>query len=176
MLYTGVCHNGPAAVRYPRGGGPGVEVEPTMTALPIGKGEILTQGANVALLAFGSMVTPAIEVGKALGATVVNMKFIAPLDESLIAELANTHDVLITLEENTISGGAGSGVNESLQRQQILQPVLNIGLPNVYGEHGERGELLADCGLDVDGIHTQIKTYLDAIKPASSAEKLSVSY
>ena len=176
MLYTGVSHNGPAAVRYPRGGGPGVEVEPTMTALPIGKGEILTQGANVALLAFGSMVTPAIEVGKALGATVVNMKFIAPLDESLIAELANTHDVLITLEENTISGGAGSGVNESLQRQQILQPVLNIGLPSVYGEHGERGELLADCGLDVDGIHTQIKTYLDAIKPASSAEKLSVSY
>lgn len=174
MLYTGVCHKGPAAVRYPRGGGPGVEVEQTMTALPIGKGEVLTQGANVALLAFGSMVTPAIEVGRELGATVVNMKFIAPLDETLIAELADTHDVLITLEENTISGGAGSAVNESLQRQQILQPVLNIGLPNVYGEHGERGELLADCGLDVDGIHTQIKTYLDAIKPAT-AEKLSVS-
>lgn len=176
MLYTGVCHEGPAAVRYPRGGGPGVEVEQTMTALPIGKGEVITQGANVALLAFGSMVTPAIEVSKELGATVVNMKFIAPLDETLIAELADAHDVLITLEENTISGGAGSAVNESLQRQQILQPVLNIGLPNVYGEHGERGELLADCGLDVDGIHTQIKTYLDAIKPASSAEKLSVSY
>jgi len=174
MLYTGYKHSGPVAVRYPRGTGPGATVEETMTALPIGKAEVLQQGKSVALLAFGSMVSSALTIGAELGVTVVNMKFIAPLDETLIATLAESHQALITLEENTISGGAGSAVNESLHRQDFNLPVLNIGLPNQYGEHGERNELLADCKLDVDGIRQQIKQYLVKIKPIDLADKLSV--
>lgn len=176
MLYTGFKHPGPVAVRYPRGTGPGVAVEKKMTALPIGKGEVLQRGNTVALLAFGSMVATAETIGAEIGATVVNMRFIEPLDESLISELAANHEILITLEENTISGGAGSGINESLHRQNINLPVLNIGLPNYYGEHGERGELLADCQLDIDGVRNQIKHYLLQVKPVASAEKLSVGY
>ena len=174
MLYTGIKHSGPSAVRYPRGTGPGAAVEKKMTALPIGKGEILQKGKRVALLAFGSMVSAALTAGSEIGATVVNMRFIAPLDETLIAELAVSHHALITIEENTVSGGAGSAVNESLHKQNIHLPVLNIGLPNNYGEHGERNELLAECQLDVDGIRQQINEYLE--ETIESAEKLSVSY
>ena len=174
MLYTGIKHSGPSAVRYPRGTGPGAAVEKKMTALPIGKGEILQHGKRVALLAFGSMVSAALTAGSEIGATVVNMRFIAPLDETLIAELAVSHHALITIEENTVSGGAGSAVNESLHKQNIQLPVLNIGLPNNYGEHGERNELLAECQLDVDGIRQQINEYLEEI--IESAEILSVSY
>ena len=176
MLYTGITHSGPAAVRYPRGTGPGAAVEKKMTALPIGKGEILQHGKSVAILAFGSMVGAAVTAGSEIGATVVNMRFVVPLDESLIAELAASHEALITVEENTISGGAGSAINESLHKQHINLPVLNIGLPNNYGEHGERNELLAECQLDVDGIRQQINQYLEKIKPVASAEKLSVGY
>ena len=174
MLYTGYNHSGPASVRYPRGSGPGVTVENKMTALPIGKAEILQQGNSVALLAFGSMVSSALTIGAELGATVVNMKFIVPLDETLIAEVATSHQALITIEENTISGGAGSAINETLHRHDINLPVLNIGLPNYYGEHGERDELLADCKLDLDGIRQQINQYLVKIKPVDLADKLSV--
>ncbi|OED40612.1 1-deoxy-D-xylulose-5-phosphate synthase [Chromatiales bacterium (ex Bugula neritina AB1)] len=174
MLYTGLQLDGPAAVRYPRGTGPGVAVEAAMQTLPIGKGSIIANGRHTAILAFGSMVATAATVGAALGATVANMRFILPLDETLIAKLAATHDTLITVEENTISGGAGSAINECLHRLGIEAKVLNIGLPNNYFEHGDRGELLADCGLDEAGISRQINTFLTG-QQIEAPEKLTVT-
>ncbi|WP_404360932.1 1-deoxy-D-xylulose-5-phosphate synthase [Methylotuvimicrobium sp. KM1] len=159
MLYTGYIHKGPASVRYPRGKGPGVPVDCAMTALPIGKAEIRHQGGRIAMLAFGSMVAPSVEVGKQLGATVVNMRFVKPLDEALILELAKSHDVIVTVEENVVAGGAGSAVNEFLQAQRIVMPVLNIGLPDAFIEQGTREELLSFCGLDTQGILQSIKQF-----------------
>jgi 1-deoxy-D-xylulose-5-phosphate synthase len=159
MLTTGYLHEGPASVRYPRGKGPGTVVDNALTALPIGKAEIRHQGSRIALLAWGSMVTPALVVGKQLGATVVNMRFIKPLDEQLLLELAKSHDVFVTVEENVLSGGAGSAVNNYLQAQRILMPVLNIGLPDSFVEQGTREELLAICGLDTQGIAAQIEAF-----------------
>ena len=159
MLTTGYLHEGPAAVRYPRGKGPGAVVDKALDALPVGKGEIRHQGSRIAILAWGSMVTPALVVGKQLGATVVNMRFIKPLDEELLLELAKTVEVFVTIEENVISGGAGSAVNNFLQKQHILMPVLNIGLPDSFIEQGTREELLAICGLDVQGITNQIERF-----------------
>jgi 1-deoxy-D-xylulose-5-phosphate synthase len=159
MLYTGFMHEGPASVRYPRGKGPGVAVDKTMTALPIGKAEVRHQGSRIAFLAWGSMVTPAMEAGKQMGATVVNMRFVKPIDEQLVLELAKSHDVLITVEENVLAGGAGSAVNDFLQAQQILMPVLNIGLPDSFVEQGTREELLALCGLDIQGILDKAKKF-----------------
>jgi 1-deoxy-D-xylulose-5-phosphate synthase len=159
MLYTGFMHEGPASVRYPRGKGPGIAVNKTMTALPLGKAEVRHQGSRVAILAWGSMVTPAMEVGKQLGATVVNMRFVKPIDAELVLELAKSHEVLITVEENVLSGGAGSAVNDFLQAQQILMPVLNIGLPDSFVEQGTREELLALCGLDIQGIFAKVEKF-----------------
>ena len=135
MLYTGYLYEGPASVRYPRGKGPGVSIDKAMTALPLGKAEIRHHGKGIAILAWGSMVTPALVVGKQLGATVVNMRFVKPLDEQLLLDLAKSHDVLVTIEENVLSGGAGSAVNNYLQAQRILMPVLNIGLPDSFVFH-----------------------------------------
>jgi 1-deoxy-D-xylulose-5-phosphate synthase len=159
MLYTGFIHQGPASVRYPRGKGAGVAVEQTMTALPIGKAEIRRQGSRLAILAWGSMVAPALTAGKQLNATVVNMRFVKPIDEALILELAKTYDVFVTVEENVLAGGAGSAVNDYLQAQRILMPVLNIGLPDSFVEQGTREELLALCHLDMQGILAQIETF-----------------
>lgn len=159
MLYTGFMHEGPASVRYPRGKGPGVAVDKTMSALPIGKAEVRHQGSRIAILAWGSMVTPALEAGKQLDATVVNMRFVKPIDTELVLELAKSHDVLVTVEENVIPGGAGSAVNDFLQAQQILMPVLNIGLPDSFVEQGTREELLALCGLDIQGIIAKTKKF-----------------
>ncbi|MCK9618984.1 MAG: 1-deoxy-D-xylulose-5-phosphate synthase [Methylobacter sp.] len=159
MLYTGFMHEGPASVRYPRGKGPGVAVNKDMTALPLGKGEVRHQGSRIAILAWGSMVTPAMEAGKQLGATVVNMRFVKPIDAELILELAKSHEVLITVEENVLAGGAGSAVNDFLQAQQILMPVLNIGLPDSFVEQGTREELLTLCGLDAKGILAQAEKF-----------------
>jgi 1-deoxy-D-xylulose-5-phosphate synthase len=159
MLYTGFLYQGPAAVRYPRGKGPGIAVQAEMTELPIGKGQICQKGSNIAILAWGSVVTPALTVGKQLGATVVNMRFIKPLDTNLILELAKTHTTLVTVEENVIAGGAGSAVNEFLAKQRILMPVLNIGLPDEFIEQGTREELLSLCGLDVAGILASIEKF-----------------
>jgi 1-deoxy-D-xylulose-5-phosphate synthase len=159
MLYTGYLYQGPASVRYPRGKGPGVPVSPEMTELPIGKAELRHQGSRIAILAWGSMVPPAIEAGKKLNATVVNMRFVKPIDADLILDMAKTHDVIVTIEENVIAGGAGSAVNEFLQAQKILMPVLNIGLPDAFIEQGTREELLAFCKLDEQGILNEIENF-----------------
>jgi len=159
MLTTGFKHNGPASVRYPRGKGPGSAIDTALTELPIGQAEIRHQGGRIAILAWGSMVTPALEAGKQLGATVVNMRFVKPIDEQLILELAKSHDVFVTVEENVKAGGAGSAVNDYLQQQKILMPVLNIALPDHFVEQGSREELLSLCGLDVKGILSSIEAF-----------------
>ncbi|OHX35404.1 1-deoxy-D-xylulose-5-phosphate synthase, partial [Methylomonas sp. LWB] len=152
MLTTGFHYHGPASVRYPRGKGPGAAIDPRLTDLEIGQGEIRHQGGRIAILAWGAMVAPAVEAGKQLGATVANMRFVKPLDESLILELAKTHDVFVTVEENVIAGGAGSAVLEFLQAQRILMPVLTLGLPDRFVEQGSREQLLGLCGLDAKGL------------------------
>lgn len=160
MLSTGFLHDGPAAVRYPRGSGPGVAVKPALTTLPIGKAELRRRGSKIAILAFGSMAEPAMIVGETLEATVVNMRFIKPLDEALICQLVVEHELLVTVEENAILGGAGSAVSEVLVRHQLHVPVLPLGLPDRFIEQGSRDELLADCGLDAPTITRRIRDYL----------------
>jgi 1-deoxy-D-xylulose-5-phosphate synthase len=156
MLTTGFRHDGPAAIRYPRGGGPGVAVERELAALPIGKAEIRRHGRGIALLAFGCTLAPAETVGAELGATVVNMRFVKPLDEGLILELARNHDALVTLEDNAIAGGAGSGVAEMLASSGIEIPILQLGLPDIFLEHASREQLLAEAGLDAEGIRRKV--------------------
>ncbi len=159
MLSTGYNYDGPAAVRYPRGKGPGTVVNADFAELKIGIAEIRHQGGRIAILAWGSMVTPALEVGKQLGATVVNMRFIKPLDAEIILEMAKTHEVIVTIEENALAGGAGSAINEFLQAQKILMPVLNIALPDKFVEQGTREELLTECALDTQGILNSIEIF-----------------
>jgi len=169
MLFTAFQMNTPAAVRYARGSGPGVEVKKDMTALPLGKGEIRRQGKKVALLskkvailAFGSMLAVALEVAEEIDATVANMRFVKPLDDALVAELAASHDVLVTIEENAVEGGAGGAVLESLQRQGIKAAVLVLGLPDRFIDHGDPALQLAACGLDRAGILASIRARLAA--------------
>jgi 1-deoxy-D-xylulose-5-phosphate synthase len=152
MLYTGFLQDRPAAVRYPRGRGPGVAIRSQMTALPIAKAEVHRRGRRVAILAFGAMLGPAIEAGERLDATVVNMRFVKPLDRLLIRAMVTSHELLVTIEDNVVAGSAGSAVNECLARMRIPVPVFNMGLPDRFIEHGSRDELLADGGLDADGI------------------------
>ncbi len=159
MLTTGYNYQGPASVRYPRGKGPCTAVNPELTELEIGKAEIRHKGGRMAILAWGSMVTPALDVAKKLGATLINMRFIKPIDADMILEMAKTHDVLVTIEENVLAGGAGSAVNEFLQANKILMPVLNIALPDEYVEQGTREELLSLCGLDSQGILDNIEQF-----------------
>lgn len=160
MLYTAYQYPGPAAVRYPRGGGTGVPIQFTMSLMELGKAQILQQGQKIALLAFGSLVTPALAAGKELNATVVNMCFIKPLDEALIIEIARSHSLIVTLEENAIMGGAGSAINECLAAHHITLPLLNLGLPDSFLEHGDPDLLLANCGLNATGIVMSIKEKL----------------
>lgn len=159
MLTTGYHYPGPASVRYPRGKGPGSAIDCGLTELPIGKAQIRQDGGRIAILAWGSMVAPAVEAGKQLGATVVNMRFVKPFDQDLVLELAKTHEVFITVEENVVAGGAGSAITTFLQHQRILMPVLNIGLPDAFIEQGTREELLSFCGLDSQGIKQQIEEF-----------------
>ncbi len=170
MLYTGFIHKGPAAVRYPRGKGPGAVIETQMKALPIGKAEQLASGKRVAILAFGSMVTPALEVAENIGATVANMRFIKPLDEELVLEMADQHELLVTLEENSIMGGAGSAVNEVLLAAGYNTPVLNLGLPDEFIEHGKPEEQLHEAGLDSAAIEASIKQRLTALDDRADAK------
>ena len=152
MLYTAFTIDAPTAVRYPRGTGPGVEVQSAMKALPIGRGEIRREGKRVAILAFGAMLAPALEAAQELNATVANMRFVKPIDEELVFRLATSHDLLVTVEENVVHGGAGSAVAESLAAQGLAAPLVMLGLPDRFVEHGDAQLLLADCGLDAAGI------------------------
>ena len=152
MLFTAFSLNSPSAVRYPRGSGPGVAIQAKMRALPIGKGEVRRDGRRIALLAFGSMVKPALDAAEELHATVANMRFVKPLDDELVLKLALSHDLIVTIEENTIHGGAGSAVVESLLKQNVTTNVLQLGLPDRFIDHGDPAAMLAECGLDKAGI------------------------
>src|SRR5205814_2150401 len=143
MLYTAFRLDQPAAVRYPRGSGPGIAVRDEMEALPLGKGEVRRKGRRVAILAFGAMLKPALEAGEALDATVVNMRFVKPVDAGLAAEMARSHELLVTVEENAVQGGAGSAVTEALSAAAVATPVLQLGLPDRFIDHGDQGQLLA---------------------------------
>ena len=156
LLTTGFRHDGPAAIRYPRGGGPGITIDAALTALPIGKAELRRRGHGIALLAFGCTLAPAETVGTELDASVVNMRFVKPLDESLMLELARSHDALVTLEDNVIAGGAGSAVAELLAANGIELPILQLGLPDAFLEHATREQLLEETGLDAGGIRRAI--------------------
>ncbi|MCG6885974.1 MAG: 1-deoxy-D-xylulose-5-phosphate synthase [Proteobacteria bacterium] len=161
MLTTGFRHTGPAAVRYPRGTGPGVAIQPALTELPIGKGEIRRKGRRIALLSFGSLLSEAMIAAEHFDATVANMRFIKPLDEALLLELANGHDVLVTLEDNVVMGGAGSAVNEALLARQRPMPILNLGLPDRFQDQASRDELLTEAGLDSGAIIAAVEAFLD---------------
>ncbi len=156
LLTTAFRYDGPAAVRYPRGTGTGAKIEQELTILPIGKGEVRARGSRVAILAFGSPLADALSVGAEMGATVVNMRFVKPLDESLILELARTHAAIVTVEDNALSGGAGSAVVEFLESKNLQIPVLQLGLPDRFLEHASREQLLAEAGIDAPGIRTAI--------------------
>ncbi|AGO55051.1 hypothetical protein ALQ63_00550 [Serratia plymuthica] len=160
MLHTALNHSGPAAVRYPRGSGPGVLPQREMAALPLGKAQVRRIGRRIAILAFGSMVAPALEVGVRLDATVVNMRFVKPLDVGLLKRLARTHETLVTVEEGSIAGGAGSACLECLSAAGIAVNSLLLGFPDNFVEHGEPAELLATCGLDADGIENAIVSFV----------------
>jgi 1-deoxy-D-xylulose-5-phosphate synthase len=160
MLYTAFKADGPSAVRYPRGAGPGAEVSSAMMALPIGRGEVRREGRGVAILAFGTVLKAALEAANEINATVANMRFVKPLDLELVFRLATTHDLLVTVEENVTRGGAGSAVLEALAADGLAMPVLQLGLPDAFVEHGDPQQLLAECGLDRDGIVRSIQERL----------------
>ena len=162
MLFTAFQHDGPSAVRYPRGTGPGVAIAEQMTALPIGKGEVRREssapaGRRIAVLAFGTMVAPALAAAEALDMTVANMRFVKPIDADLVCRLAATHDALVTVEENALDGGAGSACLEVLAAAGIEHPVLRLGLPDQFVDHGDTALLLRECGLDADGIAAVVR-------------------
>ncbi|MCG7900954.1 MAG: 1-deoxy-D-xylulose-5-phosphate synthase [Candidatus Thiodiazotropha weberae] len=165
LLQTGYEYEGPAMIRYPRGAGPGVEVETGSAALEIGKGETRRSGKQVALLVFGSLLATAQQVADHLDATLVNMRFIKPLDEALVREVAAKHEILVTLEENVVQGGAGSAVNEFLAAESIQVNLINLGLPDRYLDHASHQEQLTEAGLDYAGI-------LSAIERVSRSTKL----
>jgi 1-deoxy-D-xylulose-5-phosphate synthase len=160
MLSTGYHYHGPAAVRYPRGKGPGTALSKSLDKLPIGKGMIRRKGKKVALLAFGSLTTAALTAAETLDATVADMRFVKPLDAALIAELANSHDLLVTIEENAIMGGAGSAVGEHLAVTHCKTSILNLGLSDNFIEHGKVPQMLAGEGLDADGIIRAVRARL----------------
>jgi 1-deoxy-D-xylulose-5-phosphate synthase len=160
MLFTGFQLNGPSAVRYPRGAGIGKDVEKEMRALPVGKGEIRRDGRKIAFLAFGSMVKPALDAAERLDATVANMRFVKPLDTELVKRLAETHDLLVTVEEHQVMGGAGSAVCEALAGLGIEKKVLLLGLPDRFIDHGDSAKLLSAVGLDAQGIEKSVRSVI----------------
>ena len=157
MLTTAYLYPGPAAVRYPRGAGTGAAIAPPLTALPLGKAQVRRQGERIAILAFGTMVAPGLLAGESLNATVVNMRFVKPLDVDLVKELALTHDAIVTVEEGALMGGAGSAVAEALAAAGMVRPILHLGLPDQFIDHGDVAQLLAGCGLDANGIVASVR-------------------
>jgi 1-deoxy-D-xylulose-5-phosphate synthase len=170
MLQTAYEHPGPAMVRYPRGSGPGVAIERPGEPLPIGRGELRRDGRGVALLAFGSMLPPALEAAGALSATVANMRFVKPLDEALILALAHGHELLVTVEENAVAGGAGSAVAEVLARHGHAVPCLHLGLPDRFVDQDAHPAQLAACGLDASGILAAVRAVLPQTERAGAAK------
>lgn len=160
MLYTGFLLDQPASVRYPRGSGPGVEVQKEMTALPIGKGELRRQGRKIAIMAFGAMVQPALDAAAELDATVANMRFVKPIDEELALKLAEDHELLVTVEENVVQGGAGSAVNECLAARGAARLAVNYGLPDRLVQHGSQQDMLNDAKLTKEGLLDFIRRLL----------------
>lgn len=160
LLYTGFNYPGPAAIRYPRGKGPGIKIQSEMQALQIGKGLVVSEGTKVAILNFGTLMPSAVSAADALNATLVDMRFVKPLDKVLIRKLAKNNELLVTLEENVIAGGAGAAVNEYLAELSLSTSILNLGLPDEFLDHGKHKDMLADCGLDGDGVLTSIKLRL----------------
>ena len=166
LLSTGFLHHGPAAVRYPRGTGPGATIDPALEAVAIGKGVLRRAGREVAILGFGSMVAPALAAASALEASVADMRFVKPLDEELILELCAGHSLLVTVEENAVAGGAGAAVAELLAARGIVMPLLVLGLPDRFLEHGKPQQMLHDVGLDAEGIEAAIRERLSALRPS----------
>ncbi|GJL82048.1 MAG: 1-deoxy-D-xylulose-5-phosphate synthase [marine bacterium B5-7] len=160
MLYTAYLHSGPSAVRYPRGSGPGMQVGQTMTQIPIGTAKVIREGERVAILAFGKCVAAALEAADALNATAVNMRFVKPIDTDLVERLSRSHDVFITVEDNVVAGGAGAAINEYLAATGMDTRVINLGLPDRFVDHGSQPELIAECGLDREGIVNAARSVL----------------
>ncbi len=173
MLTTGFLHAGPAAVRYPRGSGTGAAVQKELSTLPIGKAEVRRRGRGIAILAFGAMVAPCTRVADAIDATLVNMRFVKPLDETLLLDLAQSHAAFVTVEDNAIAGGAGSAVAELFAAHNITSPIVQLGLGDGFLDHGSREELLAQAGLDASSIERAIRTRFDAFMPASNLRSVS---
>ncbi|EMC3961943.1 TPA: 1-deoxy-D-xylulose-5-phosphate synthase [Pseudomonas aeruginosa] len=161
LLTTGYLFDGPAAVRYPRGSGPNHPIDPDLQPVEIGKGVVRRRGGRVALLVFGVQLAEAMKVAESLDATVVDMRFVKPLDEALVRELAGSHELLVTIEENAVMGGAGSAVGELLASEGLEVPLLQLGLPDYYVEHAKPSEMLAECGLDAAGIEKAVRQRLD---------------
>ena len=164
LLTTAFEQNHPVAVRYPRGSGPGVALPSYLEALPYGKGEIRRTGQRVAVLVFGTLLTPALKAAEALDATVANMRWVKPLDVALLTQLASTHDCLVTVEEGCVMGGAGSAVLEALQASGHAKPVLQLGLPDVFVDHGDPAKLLSNIGLDAAGMQASIQRWMAGLK------------
>lgn len=169
MLYTGYQLDGASAVRYPRGTGPGVEIEEEMSTLPVGKAQLRREGSKIAILAFGVMLAPCLEIGDDINATVVNMRFVKPIDEEMILKIAAEHDLIVTVEENMVQGGCGSAVSEVLAAHGIAQKIVHYGLPDRLVQHGSREDMLEDVGLTKEGIARFIDTHLDKQKNIQSA-------
>jgi 1-deoxy-D-xylulose-5-phosphate synthase len=163
LLSTAYAQNHPVAVRYPRGAGAGVATLEGLEGLPFGKGEVRRQGKGIAILAFGTLLYPALAAAEKLGATVVNMRWVKPLDVELLCQVAGEHEALVTLEEGSVMGGAGSAVGEALQAAGLVKPVLQLGLPDVFIEHGDPAKLLALQGLDAEGIVASISQRFPAL-------------
>ncbi len=166
MLFTGYQHQGPAVVRYPRGSATGIAPESTMTAFPIGRAKIVREGNTIAILAFGTLLQHAIPVAEAMNATLVDMRFVKPLDLALLQQLQVSHQYIVTIEDNAIAGGAGSAVNEAIAALQLNYRVLNLGLPDQFIRHGTQDELYAELSLDSEGISKQIHTFIQGQKRA----------
>jgi len=160
MLSTGFHLDGPATVRYPRGSGPGRAIDPGLETIPVGKAEIRREGKDVALLVFGSPLAAALEAAERLNATVVNMRFIKPLDIDCILDMATHHRMLVTVEDSAIAGGAGSGVAEALIQHGVSVPLALLGIPDHFIEHASREQQLAECGIDADHIYQQVQREL----------------